>query len=103
MAAWASNGRSNKWVSRVRWCSACDRRLRKIFGYLGTTLEFHLIAQSTDGVQAELLLLDRLCVFSHGLVLTALFGFSAEIGRPLLATLRHALRRSQLVLCGAFC
>ena len=42
------------------WCSAADRRLCKIFGYLMITLGLCLVSQSVRGMTS-----DRLYVDSH--------------------------------------
>lgn len=43
--------------------------------------------------QPELLLLDRVGVFSHGVTLTVLFAFSEETGLPLFLAVQRRLKQ----------
>lgn len=48
------------------WCSAADRRLSRLFGYVGATLEYCLVSQSVDGVTVAELFMGGHSDTDHG-------------------------------------
>ena len=56
--------------------------------------------QADDGVQLELLLIDRTLIFCHGVALAGLFGFSAHVVGPIASTLRRYHGRLAACLVG---
>ena len=49
-----------------KWNSGADRRIRRLFGYLGGTFESCLVSQSVDGTRPEDLFLDGHSDSGHG-------------------------------------